>query len=193
MLKLLHRKQNMAQQNITYIEKVEITNLWGRYDIDWKLDPQVNILIGINGSGKTTILSLISQALDCENFTSIIYTRVDEAKITFNTHGSIRLKCTGTERANSLKGYPAILEFAGFPVNDKWNVIVHVPDWAQISTFDMALRNKEVVEKLSDDQIRTDLDFELYQLINEFIRYQLTLSFKRTPALLKITNVLLRA
>jgi len=183
----------MAQQNITYIEKVEITNLWGRYDIDWKLDPQVNILIGINGSGKTTILSLISQALDCENFTSIIYTRVDEAKITFNTHGSIRLKCTGTERANSLKGYPAILEFAGFPVNDKWNVIVHVPDWAQISTFDMALRNKEVVEKLSDDQIRTDLDFELYQLINEFIRYQLTLSFKRTPALLKITNVLLRA
>lgn len=164
----------MAKANITHIEKVEISNLWGKYDIDWKLDPKVNILIGINGSGKTTILSLISQALDYENFTSIIYTRVDEAKITFNTNG-FRFKCTATERANSLKGYPAILEFAGFPVNDKWNVIVHVPNWAQISTFDMALRNKEVVEKLSNDQIRTDLDFELHQLINEFIRYQLTL------------------
>ncbi len=60
-------------------------------------------------------------------------------------------------------------------MNDNLNLIVRVPLWAYISTFDMALRDKEVVEKLSDDRIKTELDFELRQLINEYIRYQLTL------------------
>jgi predicted ATP-dependent endonuclease of OLD family len=54
----------MAQKDITHIEKVEIKNLWGKYDIDWKLNPNVNILIGINGSGKTTILNVMNEALD---------------------------------------------------------------------------------------------------------------------------------
>lgn len=39
-----------------YIKRIEIHGLWHRYDIAWELRPDVNILSGINGVGKTTIL-----------------------------------------------------------------------------------------------------------------------------------------
>ena len=40
-----------------YIKRIEIHGLWHRYDIAWDLRPDVNILSGINGLGKTTILN----------------------------------------------------------------------------------------------------------------------------------------
>ena len=41
-----------------YISKIEIKALWqgGRY-IEWELRPDVNILSGINGVGKSTIIN----------------------------------------------------------------------------------------------------------------------------------------
>ena len=40
-----------------YIKRIEIHELWHRYNIAWELRPDVNILSGINGVGKTTILN----------------------------------------------------------------------------------------------------------------------------------------
>lgn len=40
-----------------YIKRIVIHGLWHRYDIAWDLHPDVNILSGINGVGKTTILN----------------------------------------------------------------------------------------------------------------------------------------
>lgn len=45
-----------------YLKRVEIKNLWGK-NVSWDLNSDVNILIGINGSGKSTILQLIEEAL----------------------------------------------------------------------------------------------------------------------------------
>lgn len=40
-----------------YIKRIEIDALWGhRKHIVWELDPEVNILSGVNGAGKSTIL-----------------------------------------------------------------------------------------------------------------------------------------
>ena len=40
-----------------YIKRIEIHGLWHRYNIAWDLRPDVNVLSGINGVGKTTILN----------------------------------------------------------------------------------------------------------------------------------------
>lgn len=40
-----------------YIRRIEIGSLWGKWDIVWDLRPDVNILAGVNGVGKTTILN----------------------------------------------------------------------------------------------------------------------------------------
>lgn len=43
-----------------YIERVEIDSLWsGRKHVAWNLDRQVNVLSGVNGVGKSTILNRV--------------------------------------------------------------------------------------------------------------------------------------
>lgn len=50
-------KQETMEVQANYIKRIEIHGLWHRYDIAWDLRPDVNILSGINGVGKTTILN----------------------------------------------------------------------------------------------------------------------------------------
>lgn len=45
------------EQSAHYIRRIEINGLWERFNIAWDLRPDVNILSGINGVGKTTILN----------------------------------------------------------------------------------------------------------------------------------------
>jgi predicted ATPase len=47
----------MNNTTINYLKRVEISGLWQRYDLIWDLNPDVNVLAGINGSGKSTILN----------------------------------------------------------------------------------------------------------------------------------------
>ena len=45
------------------IRQVKIEKLWGRYNIDWRPHPDVNILAGANGSGKSALLRILYTAL----------------------------------------------------------------------------------------------------------------------------------
>lgn len=52
------------QKYADYIEQVEIDSLWSNTKhIVWNLDPRVNILSGINGVGKSTILNKVVRGL----------------------------------------------------------------------------------------------------------------------------------
>ena len=49
---------------LCYIKKIEIDALWsGKKHIVWELNPKVNILSGINGVGKSTILNKVVKGL----------------------------------------------------------------------------------------------------------------------------------
>ena len=48
----------------TSIKRIEITGLWGWKNIAWNLRPDVNILSGINGVGKSTILNVVLHCLE---------------------------------------------------------------------------------------------------------------------------------
>lgn len=47
-----------------YIRRIQIEGLWNKYNIAWNLRPDVNILSGVNGVGKTTILNRSVTFLD---------------------------------------------------------------------------------------------------------------------------------
>jgi predicted ATPase len=48
-----------------YIKEIEIDSLWsGKKHIVWNLDPHVNILSGINGVGKSTILNKVFRSVN---------------------------------------------------------------------------------------------------------------------------------
>lgn len=52
------------QKYADYIKQIEIESLWaGRKHILWNLDRQVNILSGVNGVGKSTILNKVVKGL----------------------------------------------------------------------------------------------------------------------------------
>ncbi|MCR4957465.1 MAG: AAA family ATPase [Prevotella sp.] len=52
------------QKYADYIKKIEIDALWsGRKHIVWHLSPKVNILSGINGQGKSTIINKVVKGL----------------------------------------------------------------------------------------------------------------------------------
>ena len=54
-----------TMQYANYIKQIEIDSLWsGKKHILWNLDPQVNILSGINGVGKSTILNKIFRSIN---------------------------------------------------------------------------------------------------------------------------------
>ena len=53
------------QKFADYIQKIEIDSLWsGKKHIVWELDPHVNILSGINGVGKSTILTKVVKSVN---------------------------------------------------------------------------------------------------------------------------------
>ena len=62
-----------------FIESFKITKLWGYRDIDLTFNNDVNILIGPNGSGKTTILNLLHAILsaDLRNILALDFERVE--------------------------------------------------------------------------------------------------------------------
>lgn len=52
------------EKQANYIKRIEIDALWGQFNIAWDLRPDVNILSGINGVGKSTILNRSVSHLD---------------------------------------------------------------------------------------------------------------------------------
>lgn len=58
------RKKKPMQKYANYIKQIEIDSLWsGTKHILWNLDRRVNILSGVNGVGKSTILNKVVKGL----------------------------------------------------------------------------------------------------------------------------------
>lgn len=68
-----------------YIKSVSIDNLWGKLTVKWDLRPDVNILSGINGVGKSTILNRIISFIEAhEGDTSPNTNPIEGVKIEFD-------------------------------------------------------------------------------------------------------------
>ena len=60
----LPKKLKPMQKYADYIQQIEIDSLWsGKKHVLWNLDPKVNILSGINGVGKSTIINKVVKGL----------------------------------------------------------------------------------------------------------------------------------
>lgn len=182
-----------------FLKKVTITNLWGKFDLSWDLNENVNILIGKNGTGKSTVLDIIETVLfDRENLAN---------KYLFNTVDIKFSNGTGVSIENSKRNLSneydkeEILELLDFlksdilsKVSDVKNKIPKIdatpkidvtprkleyPKIIKISTFDMELKDKESIQSYGDKKnIQTELDLILDDLLNQFKLFQLKLKNK---------------
>ncbi|MDI9868469.1 AAA family ATPase [Flectobacillus roseus] len=196
---------------IKYIKKVEIKNLWGRYDLEWNLDPSVNVLSGINGSGKSTILGCIASivkkgTLDPElkgkkiNQIGIIFNNDDE--ITFRrVKDSIKnLQLTANDdkgvygliselREKEGENYKNIktVEFGVTSFENASFNSKNLPELLEfdvISTFDKLLNQNDSPHA----NVRTELDKDIFFLTQKYLAYQNNI-LNRTVKVLSNGNV----
>lgn len=66
------------------LSAVEIKGMWGKIDLRWELDPSVNILTGINGAGKSTIMDFIAEVIMTNSLKKESVTKVKRINVEFD-------------------------------------------------------------------------------------------------------------
>ena len=118
-----------------YIRRIEIDSLWsGQKHIVWELNRKVNILSGVNGVGKSTILN----------------------KVILRLLQVVKDGCPAKPDVK-LTYEPADAVTVRFDV---------------VRSFDRPLVHSNLLEKLADDRVATELDWQLYLLQRRFLDYQ---------------------
>jgi len=143
----------------SYIKRVEISKLWGKYDIVWdNLHPDVNILVGINGSGKSTLLKVIYAAISGDE-KSIAKYKFDSARIQ-NQNNWHEIETTPKNKKT----------ISGVGYADEFSI-----NYEYINTFDVAVSDKKGL-----GQNESPLTNELKKIIlevgkgtNSFTEYRL--------------------
>ncbi len=128
----------MMKKQADYIKRIEINGLWNRKDIAWNLRPDVNILSGVNGIGKSTIVNK-----------SVNYLTILEG-------GSL------SNESNLTTG----VKFIFSPEDANY---IH---FDVIRSFDRPLLHSDLLEKMADKNVKTELDWQLYQLQRRYLDYQ---------------------
>jgi predicted ATP-dependent endonuclease of OLD family len=144
-----------------YIDKVEIKELWGLSNVNWSLKSDVNILVGENGTGKSTIIKAIRRAYDnCKDKlkTSDI---LDYKEIDWFDNLNISFK--------SELIYPFNTNVNNIENDNKGRII---PKLYHIDTFDTPLQVTDI-EKRFKKNLYSDIDFMLDEEITAFVSYQL--------------------
>jgi ABC-type cobalamin/Fe3+-siderophores transport system ATPase subunit len=170
---------------MNHIKKVTISKLFGELDINWHLDPKVNILIGKNGSGKTTLLRLIKNFLMSSPgvflASGIDAIRIEMAENKY-IYASKDSEALSQLQANKpVKSLRHALEKP--PVNEVYRVESNlfppenpeVINLCYINTFEMSLENFDISESHKASGVDTELDVVLAHLINDWKSYLLTL------------------
>ncbi|MBR0036368.1 MAG: AAA family ATPase [Bacteroidales bacterium] len=128
----------METGNYVYITDIEIQTLWGDTTIVWhNLDPRINIIVGQNGFGKTTMLNLIKAVLTKDDK----FCRMLKAKVTVKTTSG-EMSFDGKQMVHK----PA---HGGFPGTDCFHYV---------NTFDVPASKKSTLSQLG-----ISLDSVLYQ------------------------------
>lgn len=71
------------QNNFSHINRIYMNRLFNYKNVNWSLFDDVNILGGINGSGKSTILKIAYQILNTGYLSEELISTVDSIEIYF--------------------------------------------------------------------------------------------------------------
>lgn len=76
------------------IKEFKVYGFWGKYDVRWEMKSNVNVLVGINGLGKSSLLKLLAYCLNPEDDSKVAWEEVaklaEEVEIIFENGGIIR-------------------------------------------------------------------------------------------------------
>ena len=135
------KKRKALEKQAEYISSIEIKALWkGGRHIIWTLRPDVNILSGINGVGKSTIIN--------------------------HSVKGLHLIDSGELHAGEVGENITIKLFPEDATTMKFDVI---------RSFDRPLLHSDLLEKLADSRVKTELDWQIYKLQKRYLDYQVNI------------------
>lgn len=177
------------------IKSLEIKNLWSRLNGTIPFNDDINIIIGKNGTGKSTVLDLIISVLIKNTPRKI---DIDKAILTFKDGNIIEYKRVKNDINSDIPFELDIENIDDLLSILKKNILSQINSQninqnqlkidfeeedieklnsqdiniIKISTFDMELKNRKSNVEKDKKFIRTELDIILYELIEEFKLYQ---------------------
>ncbi|MBR3443216.1 MAG: ATP-binding protein [Bacteroidaceae bacterium] len=129
------------EKQAQYISSIEINALWkGGRHIKWTLRPDVNILSGINGVGKSTIIN--------------------------HSVRGLHLIDSGELKPGDVGSGVTISLFPSDATGIRYDVI---------RSFDRPLLHSDLLEKLADSRVKTELDWQVYKLQKRYLDYQVNI------------------
>lgn len=125
-----------------YIERIEVNDMWGDTSLRWNsLDKNINIVVGQNGFGKTTMLNLIRAVL------------MKDDKFIKRLKAKVRIKTNVGEMYYDGKQVVHVPAFGGFEATSCFHYV---------STFDVPASKKSALSSLG-----IALDSVIYQRTDE--------------------------
>ena len=123
------------------LNKIEIIGLWHEYNLTWNLKKDVNILVGGNGAGKTTIFDLVCSTIPPYRMQKNLIRKADKIKLVFD--GDYTVQCINfrdsflslKERAEDDPSYKILLEEVSEDVGERHNSQLDFGIFATLTQF----------------------------------------------------------
>lgn len=149
------------------LERVVIKKFWGKFNLDLRLNPDVNILTGANGSGKTTILDIIASLLS-NNRDAYINQCYDSATLYLSEKTEIKSITENGEKIFSFQMNGKSKDYSA--IDDNLSI-------QAISTFDSPMMSVEIIKKMKENHkwLRSELDLDLNDYINSYNKFKASL------------------
>ncbi|MDE5850772.1 MAG: ATP-binding protein [Muribaculaceae bacterium] len=176
------------------IKSVSIDGLWGRYSMKWNLNPDVNVLSGINGSGKSTILLAIAGLISGKGLRQRYLNRFKKLTLEMSDNSRVSLRIAtpleddADDRPNETRiwivncKYTQIISIdkeGGYPISEN---TFPIADCEFISTFDFPISKDDIKEAIryvnyiSNTHKISELDLILDNMVDRYRSYQIDLS-----------------
>lgn len=176
------------------IAKISIKKLFGYKDIEWNVREDINILSGINGTGKSTILKIIGNLLQGEFPKEKYMFLFEYCKVEYFNNKYIELKRFESPVIDK-RTFPSIKEKKNLQgvllLTDEKYYIEHQginyqyyfclysnikakegAEFNIINTFDQSFKLSEDVKKGADnEEVETELDLLINNLENDYLRF----------------------
>lgn len=140
-----------------YIKRITLTDFCDYQKLEWNLKQGVNVLSGTNGSGKSTLIQALALLLRDDIAFHISTKPYKSVEVEFED-GTV-INSTNSKRT----------------INRNIDII---------TTFDTPLKVSEAVQRLTGEGVNTDLDWELYKVLDKYLKYQLAIGKEAIELLL---------